>query len=150
MSLERRASVEDLAAIMAIERGCAEGAHWSEAAWRGALEGEGNRGVFVAEGQGAVVGFVVVGEVGDVAEMEAVAVIVGARRQGIGRGLCGRAMEWAAGRGAGTMQLEVRAANVAALRMYRGMGFVEQGLRRGYYRDPVDDAVLMEKRLRKV
>jgi [ribosomal protein S18]-alanine N-acetyltransferase len=150
MSVVRRGSVEDLVAIMAIERGCGEVAHWSEAAWRSALEGEGNRVVLVAENERIVVGFVVVGEVGGVVEMEAVAVMVGARGEGIGRGLCGRAVEWAEGRGAGAMQLEVRASNAAALRMYGVMEFVEQGRRRRYYRDPVDDAVLMEKRLRKV
>jgi ribosomal-protein-alanine N-acetyltransferase len=50
--------------------------------------------------------------------------------------------------GAQSMQLEVRSASVAALALYRSLGFVEQGRRTRYYRDPEDDAVLMAIALR--
>ena len=43
----------------------------------------------------------------------------------------------------GDVLLEVRASNTAARALYRSLGFVEQGLRKGYYRDPVDDALLL-------
>jgi ribosomal-protein-alanine N-acetyltransferase len=75
-------------------------------------------------------------------------VVVESRGMGVGKALCGAAMKWAAEQGAEMMELEVRASNVVARRMYAGLGFVEQGLRRGYYRDPVEDAVLMSARLR--
>jgi ribosomal-protein-alanine N-acetyltransferase len=39
--------------------------------------------------------------------------------------------------------LEVRASNVAALRLYRNAGFREEGRRRGYYTEPTEDAVIM-------
>jgi [ribosomal protein S18]-alanine N-acetyltransferase len=45
--------------------------------------------------------------------------------------------------GAIRMDLEVRASNAAAIRLYRGAGFLETGNRRAYYRDPEEDAVLM-------
>jgi ribosomal-protein-alanine N-acetyltransferase len=75
--------------------------------------------------------------------LESVAVEDAARRQGVGRMLCERVMEWAHEQCAATMELEVRAAREGALRMYRALGFVEQGRRAKYYRHPEDDAVLM-------
>jgi ribosomal-protein-alanine N-acetyltransferase len=44
--------------------------------------------------------------------------------------------------------LEVRAGNVAAQSLYRRFGFEVVGRRRQYYRDPVEDALLMNATLR--
>jgi ribosomal-protein-alanine N-acetyltransferase len=52
-------------------------------------------------------------------------------------------MEQAAQKEARTMELEVRATRDVPRRLYASLGFLEQGIRRGYYRDPEDDAVLM-------
>ncbi|MDR2431257.1 MAG: ribosomal protein S18-alanine N-acetyltransferase [Candidatus Margulisbacteria bacterium] len=43
--------------------------------------------------------------------------------------------------------LEVRAANTAALKLYKKLGFAQIGIRKNYYRDPAEDAVLMSKKL---
>jgi len=43
--------------------------------------------------------------------------------------------------------LEVRAGNHAALALYEKAGFARRGLRRNYYRDPADDALIMGKTL---
>jgi ribosomal-protein-alanine N-acetyltransferase len=45
------------------------------------------------------------------------------------------------------MELEVRVGNQAALGLYAALGFVEQGRRARYYRDPVEDAVMMRMEL---
>jgi ribosomal-protein-alanine N-acetyltransferase len=138
--------VEDLAAILAVERG-SEGPHWGEEQYREALaggEGAVRRRVFVWED---VVGFAVgmVLEAGGECEgeLEHVAVRAEARRMGVGRALCEAAIGWARGEGAERVRLEVRASN-PAVRMYAGLGFQEVGRRRGYYSGPVEDAVLME------
>jgi ribosomal-protein-alanine N-acetyltransferase len=47
-----------------------------------------------------------------------------------------------------TIELEVGASNEAAMKLYRGMGFVVVGRRRGYYNCPPDDALLMRLRIR--
>ena len=39
--------------------------------------------------------------------------------------------------------LEVRVSNGAAIRLYRDLGFVETGIRRGYYTDNREDALIM-------
>jgi ribosomal-protein-alanine N-acetyltransferase len=142
----RRALPTDVEAICAIEQGCAEAPHWSEAVWREVLaENEGSepaRVSLVAEGSCGIVGFVVVSCACGVAELESVAVGEAARRQGVGRALCREAMAWSRGR-APLIELEVRASSGGALALYRSLDFTEQGRRAGYYRDPIEDAVLM-------
>jgi ribosomal-protein-alanine N-acetyltransferase len=152
----RAATVEDAAGIVEIERGCADAPHWDEGVWSQVFASYEFRGpkrrCFVAELAGEMVGFVVVSVVtafagGGIAEIESLAVREDARRQGVGRSLCLQAIFWAQTSGAETMQLEVRAASVAARSLYDSLGYVEQGIRRGYYEAPADDAVLMELRL---
>lgn len=69
------------------------------------------------------------------------------RRQGIGGSLLGAALEAAARRGAVEAVLEVRASNLPAQLMYERFGFTVVGQRRGYYREPVEDAKIMTRRL---
>lgn len=69
------------------------------------------------------------------------------RRQGIGGALLGAVLEAAARRGAFEAVLEVRAGNLAAQRMYERFGFVVVGERRNYYREPVENAKIMTRRL---
>ena len=148
----RRAAAADLASIVAIERACAEGPHWSEAVWVALLaEEEGNeqaRVSFVSEGRDGVAGFAVVSCSCGVAELESVAVAERVRREGVGRALCRAAMEWAQSRAAEVIELEVRASSMGSLALYRSLGFAEMGVRRRYYRDPLEDAVLMSASLR--
>jgi len=46
-------------------------------------------------------------------------------------------------RGAEAVTLEVRASNDPALALYRSFGFAPAGVRKGYYRDPVEDALVL-------
>ena len=78
------------------------------------------------------------------AEVEGLVVDEKYRRQGMGSALLGACMEWAAGAGASSMRLEVRASNTAALALYRRHGFSAVGCRRAYYSAPVEDAVLLQ------
>jgi ribosomal-protein-alanine N-acetyltransferase len=78
-----------------------------------------------------------------VGELESVVVAEDARRMGLGRALCKGILGWCRDRGVREIELEVRSRNYSAKRLYTSLGFVEEGLRRGYYRDPIDDAALM-------
>jgi ribosomal-protein-alanine N-acetyltransferase len=73
------------------------------------------------------------------------AVHPGWRRRGLGRFLLGLALRRAAGAGARVALLEVRAGNAPALALYAGLGFRPVGRRPAYYRDPVEDALLLER-----
>lgn len=46
------------------------------------------------------------------------------------------------------LTLEVRPSNAPALALYQGCGFVEEGVRKNYYDDPVEDALILTKRFR--
>ena len=47
--------------------------------------------------------------------------------------------------GVTTIHLEVRTGNETAIRLYERMGFVGDGIRKAYYSDPVEDALLMTR-----
>ncbi len=147
----RVAGWHDLAAILAVERGAAEGPHWTEAQYREALAGgvEGSavrRRVFVWDGVlGFAVGMVLAVGGETEAELEHVVVKAEARRRGVGRALCEAVIGWSRECGAEAVRLEVRASNLGAIRLYQGLGFLEVGRRTGYYREPLEDAVLMAR-----
>ena len=146
----RPARVEDLQDVVALERGIAGAPHWAEEEYARIIGADAGgavrRCLFVAEEVG-VLGFAVgkvIGRGPDAwAELESVAVAGGARRGGVGRGLCEAVIAWCEEQGARGVELEVRSENGAAIALYRRMGFVEVGRRKGYYQDPEDDAVLM-------
>lgn len=69
------------------------------------------------------------------------------RRRGVGGALMSRALRIGAHYGAFAAILEVRAGNDAAQALYRAHGFVVKGRRRGYYREPREDALVMSRRL---
>ena len=65
------------------------------------------------------------------------------RRRGIGRQLVTWALHHAIERGATRALLEVRSSNTAALALYAKLGFQEYGVRKSYYTNPDEDAILM-------
>jgi ribosomal-protein-alanine N-acetyltransferase len=67
------------------------------------------------------------------------------RQQGYGTKLLEELLYLARTSGCSGIFLEVRASNVAARALYNKFNFVETGQRKGYYQDPVEDAVLMAK-----
>jgi ribosomal-protein-alanine N-acetyltransferase len=97
---------------------------------------------------GFAVGKVILSAAGDgTGELESVAVDETARRRGVGRSLCEAVVDWSRGQGAAEIELEVRAGSAGAIALYAGLGFVVVGRRGGYYRDPDEDAVLMQLKL---
>jgi [ribosomal protein S18]-alanine N-acetyltransferase len=70
------------------------------------------------------------------------------RGRGIGRALLSECIRRAAGAGASRVFLEVRDGNEAAQRLYRSMGFEFRGIRKGYYTDTGEDAVIFDREVR--
>ena len=66
-----------------------------------------------------------------------------------GRGIAYRLLDYAVkcerGRGLETLFLEVRSKNVPARNLYHSYGFREMGVRKNYYSNPADDAIVMVK-----
>lgn len=65
------------------------------------------------------------------------------RRRGIGQELLSSVLSWGKSKEASLAVLEVRAGNAAAQALYRASGFEVVGRRRRYYKDPVEDALIM-------
>ena len=150
----RLASAADLEAVIQLERAIAEAPHWSEAEYAAMLvpmSGSVRRCLFVAECDVGMVGFAVGKVIGvgpeSSSELESVAVAASVRRAGVGRALCIEVIAWCRAQGAAAIELEVRAASAGAIALYLGLGFVVEGRRPGYYRGPMDDAVLMRLEL---
>lgn len=95
-----------------------------------------------------VVGFVIASVIPPEAELESIGVTGEFQRHGAGRRLVRALMTELDQSAIGTLLLEVRSSNSTALAFYRSIGFVQTGVRRGYYADPAEDAVLMELRLK--
>lgn len=94
-----------------------------------------------------VAGYAIAGRAADEVELLNLAVAPAARGQGIGRTLVETVLTDATQWGAAAVFLEVRASNEAARRLYDSVGFAEVGRRRGYYRRPSEDALILRKSL---
>ena len=68
-----------------------------------------------------------------------------ARGQGVGSTLVEKVLKEAMQRNFAFVTLEVRISNIVAIKLYKRLGFKEQGMRRAYYSDPTEDAILMTK-----
>ena len=144
----------DLEWVLALDRETEWAPHWPEETYRGYLGGNDRTGVLrrlalVAEldGEraGVALGRLLLDGVENSCELEWIAVGAGMRRQGVGRALMEGVEAWSQEHGGRRLMLEVRAGNITAQRLYGRSGWVETGRRRGYYRDPVEAAVLMER-----
>lgn len=140
---ERFATLEDIPAIAVIERE-SFGDPWSEASFRGMFAHEGVIAI-VSERDGGIVGYGIAWLVVDEAELVNLAVAPAARRAGVGARLLDAVLREVEARGGRTVHLEVRAGNVAAIALYQSRGFAAGARRKDYYREPVEDAVMMRR-----
>lgn len=143
----RRIAANDIDRVLALEETISEAPHWNRAAYeRCAMLDESSplqRAGFVAEAEGRLLGFSVGKLVTGVCELESIAVSEENRGQGIGRTLFEALADWALTRGAVRVELEVRASNIRAIKLYEQVGLRREGLRPAYYQSPAEDAVLM-------
>ncbi len=137
----RLASLADVPALERLERRSFTDA-WTAAQLVASLSGAGAVGWVARQEDDIVVGHLIGRVIADEAEILTVAVDPDRRRLGIGEQLVRRAMKVMAERGARTVWLEVRLSNAAGQTLYQKLGFTAAGRRRGYYRDPVEDALV--------
>ena len=115
---------------------------WSEQGFRDALNME--RNIFlVAEEDGIIYGYIGMYQSLDEGEITNVAVAPGKRNAGTGRLLMQVAMEQAKQQGITRIVLEVRVSNASAIHLYEKCGFVNCGIRKGFYDFPKEDAYIM-------
>ena len=79
-------------------------------------------------------------------EVQRIAVHPDCRRLGIGRKMMDAMVEYAIREGVYAISLEVREGNLAARNLYESYGFAGEAVRKAYYHNPTEDAVIMWKR----
>jgi ribosomal-protein-alanine N-acetyltransferase len=139
-------AIADVDAVMAIAAIVPTAPHWPSFEHLRMLDvivaEPQRRGAWIAQLDDKVAGFTMASQVAGIAELEAVVTAPAFLRCGIGRALVQTAARWAAQSGAERLVLEVRASNTPALGLYGRLGFQQDGLRRCYYRNPDEDALL--------
>lgn len=92
---------------------------------------------------GKVVAYVLGRLIAPEGEIYRIAVTPSKRQRGIGYRLLDYATKTSKGQGLERLFLEVRSQNVPAIKLYTAYGFKKIGVRKGYYKHPSDDAVIM-------
>lgn len=138
----RPAAPDDIDAVLELERGAATAAHWSHAQYEAIFQASGPSRRCLVVGRGSLQAFLVAQTAGPEWELENIVVARAACRLGLGTALIAELLQEARGRGVQAVLLEVRASNAAARSLYQSCGFVEAGLRPGYYQNPQEDAIV--------
>jgi ribosomal-protein-alanine N-acetyltransferase len=141
----RRLETRDLNAIERIER-ASYPTPWSRSMFASELAKPSSicLGAFDLETD-ELAGYLVISRYVDAWHVMNIAVAPQHRRQGIATTLLERLFEVTAGRGRRGYTLEVRISNVGAVALYGRLGFKPRGVRRGYYTDNREDALIMWK-----
>ena len=139
----RRLGIEDIPAIDDIEQ-TEMPAPWSPAMFSGEIAKATSVCLGAFDGKTArLAGYLIVSRYVDAWHVMNLVVAPDRRRLGIATQLLNELFERTAGDGQRGYTLEVRASNVGAISLYESCGFRAQGVRRGYYTDNREDAVIM-------
>jgi ribosomal-protein-alanine acetyltransferase len=137
----RKLAATDVPAVSAILQESPEAALWSSESLLQLASAD--PAAWVVELNGVLVGFLIGRSAADEFEILNMAISRAHRRSGIGSKLLESALEFSRTVGSARAYLEVRASNAQAIALYARHGFTECGRRAQYYRDPVEDAVLL-------
>lgn len=141
----RKMRREDVPQIAALERLCFSDP-WSEASISSELENPISLWL-VAEADGVVQGYIGSQSAPPDCDIMNLAVAPDARRRQLGKTLLRSLIDELHRRGTERLFLEVRASNVPARALYASFGFEQVGLRKKYYVNPVEDALILRKEL---
>lgn len=139
----REMTVDDLDQVMEIENSLFS-VPWTKEGYFTFLTRE-NSLFLVVEEKERILGYCGVLRVLDEGDVLNVAVAADRQREGIGHFLMESLVRLTKDLGVNILHLEVRSSNETALRLYERVGFHKDGVRKGYYTDPVEDAVLMTR-----
>ncbi len=144
-TLIREMKAEDAAAVAEIEYQTFPD-HWSQNAVLDTLSNP-QTVCLLAEKAGKAAGYLLAYLAGGEAEIARIAVPEGLKRQGIGKKLLQLLEETCKEKQVGRLLLDVRESNREARAFYQKMAFQEDGVRKGFYQSPAEDAVLMSREL---
>ena len=140
----RDARAQDTPALETLARDLPTAAHWTPAQYHDLFTGT-PRIVWLIEEDNIVVAFLVARSSGSDWEIENLAVAEARQRCGLATELLRALIARAAGSGATSIFLEVRASNLPAQRFYQAHAFCEAGRRPNYYASPGEDAIVLRR-----
>ena len=138
----RRMSLADAPQVAAVETACFQ-TPWTLGDFESEMTENPVARYLVAQQGGRIVGFAGAHIILDEGHITNVAVLPGSRSLGIGKILLSALLQYAANLGARYLTLEVRASNAPAIRLYASFGFIKVSVRKKYYADSGEDALLM-------
>lgn len=139
-----KAESSDAHALALAERECFDSDPWSEKMFSDALENPSCHIYILSDMQMTkIIAYAVMYICFDEGDLANIATIPSERKKGIGAALMDKIMENSVNTGVERIFLEVRESNFSARNLYTSKGFEEIGIRKKYYRDPVEDAHIM-------
>jgi ribosomal-protein-alanine N-acetyltransferase len=143
ITIDPLSSPSDLDAVLAIEAASFT-SPWTREMYEAELENTGVSFCYLARDEsGTPVGFCSFWRVLDELHINNLAVLPENRRRGVGTALLNFVLELGRSLGARRATLEVRRSNDAARQLYERLGFTAAGVRRAYYSNPVEDALVL-------
>jgi ribosomal-protein-alanine N-acetyltransferase len=140
--VERVTSSEDLSGLLAVEHASFHNP-WTREMYIAELQNPDACLLVAKDGEGRVVGFCGFWRVLDELHINNLAVLSEHRRKGIASKILSQVFVEGRRAGASRATLEVRRSNEIARRLYERFGFTVAGVRRGYYRHPDEDALVL-------
>jgi ribosomal-protein-alanine N-acetyltransferase len=137
----RRLGLGDLQAVEDVERRC-YATPWSRTMFSGEISRPGSR-CYGAFARKSLAGYLIVARYTDAWHVMNVAVDEPYRRRGVARLMLETMLRETDVDGTRGHTLEVRVSNTGAIRLYESLGFRPAGMRRGYYTDDREDALIM-------
>jgi len=138
----RQATTADLDALEELEQKCFA-TPWSRQSLEEDMTGNSLSTYLVAEIDGRVIGYIGLWRIVDEGHINNVSVLPEYRRRRAASALIEYMFDYGTTIGIKNYTLEVRVSNEAAIRLYAGYGFKPAGIRRGYYTDNGEDAMIM-------
>lgn len=139
----RKMTEKDVDAVAGIEKEIFSDAWTSESIYETSCQKQAF--ITVAEEDGKIAGYCIIYYVMDEGEIARIAVTPTKQHKGTGRSLLDYTCSMCRKKGVTRMLLDVRESNRNARKFYESYGFTEDGIRKNFYRMPVEHAVLMSK-----
>lgn len=140
----RLMQVSDLEQVAELEK-CCFSDHWSYKILEAGLHSPYDV-YYVFEQEEKILGYCNLRLLAGEGEVQRIAVLPQYRRLGLGRKMMDAMMNFSRENRAEAVSLEVRESNTAARRLYESYGFAAGAVRKGYYHNPTEDAIIMWNR----